>query len=135
MPDNNQGGNTLSSIQQLLDKVDNSNKDAQGKGDQPMAGQEQNKITRGVPLTAQQEQTAQTIQQQIEDFEGKLEQKSNTELKNIATKLETAEREMLLEKIDQELQTMKETIVNPGDAAASAAAAGAATVVLNETSS
>lgn len=41
---------------------------------------------------------------------------------------------MLLEKIDNELQTVKDTIVKPGDSASTAAAdsAAAATVVLNE---
>lgn len=98
------------------------------------AGQEQANGSRGVPLTAEQQQTDQGIQQQIESFESQLEQKSNTQLKDIATKLESVEREALLEKIDQELQTVKEAIVKPGDSSASvsAATAGAAAVVLNE---
>jgi hypothetical protein len=87
----------------------------------------------GVPLSDSQKQTAQAIEQQIQDFEQKLKGKSNSELKEIATALETVEREMLLEKIDQELQLVKETIVKPGDAASAAAAA--AVVVANNSSS
>ncbi|MDT8903403.1 hypothetical protein [Anaeroselena agilis] len=134
MPDKeNQGGSSQSS-RELAGNTNNN--DQQGvqspSGGQQSTGQGQNKASQEVPLTAEQQKAAQAIQKQIEAFESMLGQKSNSELKEIATRLETVEREMLLEKIDQQLQTMKETIVKPGDAAASAAAAGAATVVLNE---
>jgi hypothetical protein len=76
-------------------------------------------------LNAEQQQQAEKIDQQIQDFEQQLKSKSNADLKQIANQLDTVEREMLLEKIDQQLQTIKETLVKPGDMAASTAAAGA----------
>lgn len=59
---------------------------------------------------------------------------SNNELRDIASKLESVERAALLEKIDNELHTLKKTTVKPGDVASTAAAgaSAAAVVVLNE---
>lgn len=97
--------------------------------------QEQAGDSQGIPLAAGQKQQEQAVRQQIDNFETELANKSNSELREIATKLESAEREMLLEKIDQELQLIKETVVKPGDGAAdasAAASAGAAAVVVNE---
>ncbi|VBB05209.1 Hypothetical protein LUCI_0416 [Lucifera butyrica] len=79
-----------------------------------------------------QNQVTQAVDQQIQGFEQQLQQKSNSELKEVATKLETVERNMLLQKIDSELQTIKETVVKPGDGAA--ATAGAAATVVNQKS-
>jgi hypothetical protein len=92
----------------------------------------------GVPLTAGQKEQAKALDKEIEAFEGKLTKMSNAELKDVATKLEQAERAMLLEKIDAELKVMKDTVLKPGDGAASAsaaAAAGSAAVVVNEPTS
>ncbi len=94
--------------------------------------------SQGVPLTAEQQKQAQAIDKEIRAFEEKLGKMSNDELKNVATKLEQAERAMLMEKIDTELQVMKDTVLKPGDGAASAsaaAAAGSAAVVVNDSSS
>lgn len=88
----------------------------------------------GVPLSAGEQQKAQQLEGQIRAIEQKLEGMSNTELRDIAIKLETVERAVLLEKIDNELHTIKETIVKPGDAASTSAAgaSAAAAVVINE---
>jgi len=101
------------------------------QGDGPQAGDRQGA---GVPLSAGEQQRAQQLEEQIRAIEQKLEGMSNSELQDIATKLEAVERAALLEKIDNELHTLKETIVKPGDAAstASAGAAAAAAVVVNE---
>lgn len=88
----------------------------------------------GVPLNAKEQQQSQQMDQQIQQFEQQLQSKSNTELKQISGQLETVERQMLLEKIDNELQTMKETIVKPGDIA-STAAAGAASAAATQVQS
>lgn len=82
--------------------------------------------SQGVPMNASEQKKAQEIEQQIQTFEQQLESKSNSDLKQISTQLETVERSMLLEKIDNELHTMKDTIVKPGDAATPAAAGAAA---------
>lgn len=89
----------------------------------------------GVPLSGEEQKQAQAIEQQIQGFEQQLEQKSNSQLKEISTRFETVEREMLLEKIDNELHTIKDTIVKPGDTASTAAAgtSAAAAVAINNT--
>ncbi|MDR7865912.1 MAG: hypothetical protein RIN56_03785 [Sporomusaceae bacterium] len=101
------------------------------QADGPQAGDRQGA---GVPLSAGELQKAQQLEEQIRAIEQRLEGMSNSELRDIATKLESVERAALLEKIDNELHTLKETIVKPGDAAstASAGASAAAAVVLNE---
>lgn len=91
--------------------------------------------SQGVPLTPEQQKQAQAIDKEVKAFEGKLDKMSNAELKDVATKLEQAERAMLLEKIDAELKVMKDTMLKPGDGTASAsaaAAAGSAAVVVND---
>ncbi len=87
----------------------------------------------GVPLNSEQQNQAQAIEQQIQDFEQQLAKKSNSELSEIATKLETVERAMLLEKIDNQLHTVKNAVIEPGGAAPAAAATGAtaAAVIAN----
>lgn len=61
-----------------------------------------------------------------------MQQKSNTELSKIATQLETVERAMLLEKIDNQLHSIKNTVVEPGDTpSTTAAGATAATMIAN----
>lgn len=111
----------------------------QGKGGQvkgpqadgPQAGDRQGA---GVPLSAGEQQQAQQLEGQIRAIEQRLEGMSNSELRDIATKLESVERAALLEKIDNELHTIQETIVKPGDAASTSAAgaSAAAAVVINE---
>ena len=87
-----------------------------------------------VPLNPGEQAKARQLEGQIAKIEQRLEGMSNSELKQVATKLEGVERSMLLEKIDNELHTVKDTIVKPGDAASTAAAgsAAAAAVVVNE---
>ena len=134
MPDNTQK-KALNSQQRQPQTNSEQNQQQRGsQGKPPAPGQEGNQAGQGATLTAsaRQQQTSQAVQQQIDDFERNLQSKSNAELKGIANQLETTEREMLLEKIDQELQTIKETVVKPGDAAEATAAAGAASVVINE---
>lgn len=77
----------------------------------------------GVPLTPNERQQSREINQHIQKFEESLDQLSNSELKKTAEQLETVEREMLMEKIDNELETIKETVVQPGNAAAGASVA------------
>lgn len=94
---------------------------------QTAAGQGQ-----GVPLSGKQQVEARKLENQIQQIEQQLQGASNDELKAISTKLDSVERAMLLEKIDNQLHTMKDAMVKPGDgaspAAAGAAAAGAATI-------
>lgn len=101
------------------------------QADGPQAGDRQGA---GVSLSAGELQKAQQLEGQIRAIEQRLEGMSNSELRDIATKLESVERAALLEKIDNELHTLKETIVKPGDAASTAAAgaSAAAAVVVNE---
>lgn len=94
---------------------------------------EQPRNTPGVPLSNGEKKQAQIIDQQIQNFEQQLEHKSNSTLSEMATQLETVEREMLMEKIDNELKVIKDTIVKPGDGAstAEAGASAAAAVAVN----
>lgn len=103
--------------------------DVQKGGSEKEQAANQQSSTQDASLNAEEPQKAQGVEQQIQNFEQQLESKSNSDLKQIATKLETAERSMLLEKIDNQVQTIKDTIVKPGDGA-STAAAGAATVAV-----
>ena len=86
--------------------------------------------TQGVPLSNKQKQQAQAIEQQIQGFEVKLGNSSNSELAQISTKFETVERAMLLEKIDNELHIIKDTIVQPGDGESTADAGVEASVAV-----
>jgi len=91
--------------------------------------------TQGVPLNNSEQKQAQAIEQQIQGYEQQLQSKSNSDLAKTSTQLETVEREMLLEKIDNELHTIKNTVVKPGDVASTAAAGStaAAAVAINNT--
>ncbi|KYZ77053.1 hypothetical protein AXX12_02630 [Anaerosporomusa subterranea] len=74
--------------------------------------EEENK--QGVPLTPNEQHQSEVINQHIEKFKESLDQRSNLELKRTAEQLETVEREMLMQKIDNELQTIKEAAIQPG---------------------
>jgi hypothetical protein len=93
----------------------------------------QNQNQQSVPLSPKQQQASQVMEQQIQNFEKQLEVKSNDELKTLATNLETVERNVLLEKIDKELNTVKETLIKPGDGVSVAAAAGATAATITAT--
>lgn len=95
-------------------------------------------LQQGIPLSQSQQAAAGKIEGQIKMIEQQLTGASNSELKEISTKLESVERAMLLEKIDNQLHTMKETIVKPGDGVSTAAdgtAAARASVINQPTSS
>lgn len=96
----------------------------------PQQSQESNTEKQGVPLSPKQQALAQQVEGQIQEFEKQLETKSNDDLKQIATKLESVERAMLLEKIDNQLHTIKNTAVEPGDGASPAAAGADAAVAV-----
>lgn len=89
----------------------------------------------GIPLSAKGQQLSQQLEQQITQFEQQLNSKSNAEIKQLSEQLETVERQMLLEKVDNELQTIKETVIRPGDIASTAAtgSVAAATVQSQQT--
>lgn len=87
-----------------------------------------------IPLTQGQEQTAQHLEEQIQSFEQKMHGMSNDQLKQMSQKLDLAERSALVNKIDHQLHTIKETIVKPGDAASQQAAAASSTAVIQNAS-
>ncbi|SDF69028.1 hypothetical protein [Sporomusa acidovorans] len=71
-----------------------------------------------IPLSETGRQLSGQIDKQIQQFGQQLKSKSNQELKQISEQLEAVEREMLLAKIDNQLQTIKETAFRPeGDIA------------------
>ena len=115
MPKDNQ---SKSSADNQSDSKGQSDKllNAQKGGSEKEQAANQQINNQGASLNAEEPQKAQGVEQQIQNFEQQLESKSNSDLKQIATKLETAERSMLLEKIDNQVQAIKDTIVKPGEA-------------------
>lgn len=75
-------------------------------------------------LTKEEQQKSKIIEEDIQQFEQTMEEKSNSELADIATQLDTVERSMLLKKIDNELHTIKDTIIKSGDGTESTLQAG-----------
>lgn len=101
--------------------------------------QEDELSSSGTPISPKGKEISTTFDHLVDDFAQQLETKSNGELAAISKQLDIVERAMLLEKIDNQLHTMKSTLVRPGDiaspAAAGASAAGAAAVEVNQQSS
>lgn len=106
-----------------------------GQEDKPQNNRETGQITKDqqqvaetMPLSEKGRQLSGQIDNQIQQFEQQLSSKSNQELKQIAEQLEAVEREMLLVKIDNQLQTIKETAIKPeGNIAPTSAAGGSTT--------
>lgn len=120
-------------VDQLTSQQAGGGQNSQGNGQQQSGqagGQQQD--AQGAPLSQQQQQQDQKLEGQIQAIEQQLQGLSNSELKTISSKLEAVERSMLIKKIDNELHTMKDTLVKPGEggstAAAGSAAAGAAVI-------
>lgn len=79
-----------------------------------------------IPLSENAQKLSQQLDEQIDQFEQTLQSKSNGEIKQISEQLDRVEREMLLEKVDNQLKTIKEAVIRPGDIASTATAGTAA---------
>ncbi len=108
---------------QLEKSQENKQQDSRQENEQAAGGQD------GTPLSAAGQVLSNRLDEQIQQFEEQLQAKSNSELKQISTQLEQVEREMLLEKIDNELKTIKDTVVRPGDITSTAAAGATAAAI------
>ena len=62
--------------------------------------------------SSNEENNPQDVDQQIQSFKKQLEQKSNSELAAISTQLENAERSVLMEKINSQLEVIKDTVTS-----------------------
>ena len=79
-----------------------------------------------IPLSERAQKLSQQMDEKIDQFEQVLRSRSNSEIKQVSEQLDRVEREMLLEKVDNQLKTIKETVIRPGDIASTAAAGSAA---------
>ena len=76
------------------------------------SGQKEKQVSQNTPISPKASELEPQIDQEIGQFKQELASKSNSELKQLSQQLESVEREMLLEKIDNELLTIKETIID-----------------------
>lgn len=79
-----------------------------------------------IPLSERAQKLSQQMDEKIDQFEQVLRSRSNSEIKQVSEQLDRVEREMLLEKVDNQLKTIKDTVIRPGDIASTAAAGSTA---------
>lgn len=92
---------------QLKNSVGQNQKPSPQADDQQAAAQQTSQQS-GSQNSALSGQPADLLEQQIQTIEQKLAQMPASELKTVTAKLEEAEKSMLLQKIDNQLHTMKD---------------------------
>lgn len=111
MPNNNSDNKLQSKSQGPSQNKDNSQSNAQADNQQ----NNDNSQIAQPPLSSKAEQLSTKLDELIGNFEENLKSKSNRELSTISKQLSIIERAMLLEKIDNQLNSMKESVIRPGD--------------------